>query len=128
MDNYYKPCRELDLCNALMAKHWDKQEYKECFEGHLALAEQGYPLAECQVGYFYLEGLGTEKDLQKALYWTRRAADHGDRDAQCNLGWMYEEGLGVEPDRKTAAEWYCLAARQDHDLAMEKCKEWKIEW
>lgn len=29
------------------------------------MAEQGYPLAECQIGYFYYEGLGVEKDLEK---------------------------------------------------------------
>ena len=46
---------------------------------------RGYPLAECQIGYFYYEGLGVEKDLEKALYWTRRAAEHGDRDGQYNL-------------------------------------------
>ena len=40
----------------------------------------GYPLAECQISYYYYDGLGAEKDLKKALYWTRRAVEHGDRD------------------------------------------------
>ena len=82
---YYKPCRELDICNELIEKYFNTQQYEKCFEGHLALAKQGYPLAECQIGYFYYDGLGVEKDLEKAVYWTRRAADHGDRDGQCNL-------------------------------------------
>ena len=124
--NYYKPCKELDICNELIEKYWNTEQYDKCFEGHLELAEQGYPLAECQVGYFYYDGLGVEKDLGKAWYWTQRAADHGDRDGQYNLAWFYEEGIGTEPDLEKAKHWYKLAALQDHDLAIEKCKELQV--
>lgn len=124
--SYYKPCPELDRCNELIDKYWESKEYDKCFAGHLPLAEQGYPLAECQIGYFYLEGLGVEKDLEKAFYWSRRAAEHGDRDGQYNLGCFYEEGTGTERDMEQAARWYREAARQDHDLAIEKCKELHI--
>ena len=62
-ESYYKPCRELDICNELIEKYFNTQQYEKCFEGHLILAEQGYPLAECQIGYFYYDGLGVEKDL-----------------------------------------------------------------
>ena len=64
-ESYYKPCRELDICNQLIEKYFNTRQYKKCFEGHLALAEQGYPLAECQIGYFYCDGLGVEKDYEK---------------------------------------------------------------
>ena len=77
---YYKPCRELDICNELIEKYFNTQQYEKCFEGHFALAEQGYPLAECQNGYFYYDGLGVEKDLEKAVYWTRRAAGNSDKE------------------------------------------------
>lgn len=122
-ENYYKPCRELDICNELIEKYFNTQQYEKCFEGHLALAEQGYPLAECQIGYFYYDGLGVEKNPDKAVWWTRRAADHGDRDGQCNLAWFYEDAIGVEHDMEQAAFWYRQAALQDHDLAIDKCKE-----
>ena len=124
---YYKPCRELDICNALIEKYFQTQQYEKCFSGHLALAEQGYPLAECQTGYFYYEGLGVEKDLAKAVCWTRRAADHGDRDGQYNLAWFHEEAIGVERDMEQAILWYRKAALQDHDLAIEKCKELGVD-
>ncbi len=124
--SYYKPCKELDQCNELIAKYWETKEYDKLFAGHLPLAEQGYPLAECQVGYFYLEGLGVEKDLSKALYWTERAAEHGDRDGQCNLAWFYEEAIGVPKDMEKAMYWYQQAALQEHDLAMEKCRKLNI--
>ena len=90
------------------------------------LAEKGYPLAECQIGYFYFEGLGTDKDNTKALYWTQRAADHGDRDGQYNLAWFYEEGIGTCVDTEKAKYWYLQAAKQDHDLAIEKCRELNV--
>ena len=125
--SYYKPCPELDICNELITRYFEKGDYGPCFEGHLELAEQGYPLAECQVGYFYHEGLGVEPNPEKALYWTQRAADHGDRDGQCNLAWFYEEGIHVSVDLDKAKHWYRLAALQNHDLAIEKCREYGIE-
>ncbi len=126
-DPYYKPCRELEICNKLIEKYFQNRQYRKCFEGHLALAEQGYPLAECQVGYFYYEGLGVEKDLAKAVRWTRRAADHGDRDGQYNLAWFHEDGIGVERDLEQAVFWYRKVALQNHDLAIEKCKVFGID-
>lgn len=122
-DNYYKPCAEFDICNELIEKYFKTEQYEKCFEGHFELAQKGYPLAECQVGYFYLDGLGVEKDISKALYWTQKAAEHGDRDGQFNLAWFYEEGIGVEKNTEKAQYWYKEAALQNHDLAIEKCKE-----
>lgn len=121
-DMYYKPCVEFDICNELIEKYFKTKQYEKCFKGHLELAHKCYPLAECQVGYFYLEGLGVEKDIVKAFYWTERAANYGDRDGQCNLAWFYEEGIGVEIDIEKAKFWYKKSALQGNDLANEKCK------
>ncbi len=91
------------------------EQYEKCFQGHLKLAEQGYPLAECQVGYFYYEGLGVGQDLEKAFYWTERAAVHGDRDAQNNLAELfYETGTVVERNIPKVMEWYKKAAEAGH--------------
>ena len=49
---YYKACPEFDRCNELIEKYWNTKQFEKCFEGHMELAEKGYPLAECQVGYF----------------------------------------------------------------------------
>ena len=125
-DNYYKPCVELDICKELITKYFETKQYEKCFEGHLELASKGYPLAECQIGYFYLEGLGVDKDVSKALYWTEHSANHGDRDGQYNLAWFYEEGIGVESDMEKAQYWYKQSALQSHNLAIEKCKKFGI--
>lgn len=126
---YYRPCKELDQCNRLMELYFQKGQYEACFQGHLALAEQGYPLAECQVGYFYCEGLGVERDLQKALLWTQRAAEHGDRDAQYNLAdCFYWPGCVVGMDVAEAGAWYRRAAEQGHPEARTKCRALGISW
>lgn len=125
--SYYKPCKELEICGKLIDKYWESKQYDKCFEGHLPLAEQGYPLAECQIGHFYFHGLGIEKDLEKAFYWTHRAAEHGDRDGQFNLAWFYEEAIGVEKDIERAKYWYKKSALQGQDLAVKKCKELGID-
>ena len=108
-------------CNELIEKYFLTEQYEKCFQGHLKLAEEGYPLAECQVGYFYYEGLGVERDLEKAFYWTERAAVHGDRDAQNNLAELfYETGTVAEKNLAKAMEWYKKAAEAGYSEAMKK--------
>ncbi|WP_022758417.1 GNAT family N-acetyltransferase [Butyrivibrio fibrisolvens] len=58
--------------------------------------------------------------MKKGLFYTRRAADHGDRDAQYNLGCLYEEGTAVEKDLGKAIYWFDQAAKQNHNLAIAK--------
>ena len=119
---YYAPCRELEICDSLFSQYWEAGEYGRIFSGLLPLAEQGYPLAECQVGYFYAQGLGVERDLDRALLWTRRAAEHGDRDGQFNLGCFYAEGTALARSMEQAARWSPRAARQGHAEAAERCR------
>lgn len=127
-NNYYKKCEELDICNELINKYWNTKQYDKCFIGHLELAKRtSYALAECQVGYFYLDGIGCKQDYKEALYWTERSAMHGDRDGQCNLAYIYENELGVKKDLEKIKFWYKQAALQNHELAIEKCKEYGIE-
>ncbi len=125
-ENYYKECEELRICDELIKKYFDTKQYEKCFEGHLELALKEYPLAECQVGYFYWAGLGVKKDLKKAFYWTELSATHGDRDAQFNVAKFYEDGTGVTSNTESAAKWYKKAALQDHDIAIKICKDLNI--
>jgi TPR repeat protein len=114
------------------------------------LADRGNDEAEDMVGYFLIEGEGTERnpgaaeryflrsagrgnetamselalyyslgmlgccrDPQKALYWTRRLAELGDRHGEIELMQAYARGEGVERDAKEAVKWAERAARQD---------------
>ena len=117
---YYKECAELDRCHALDV-YWENKEFEKWTKGYIEIADETeYPLADCQVGYAYLEGIGVPKEFEKGLFYSRRAADHGDRDAQYNLGCLYEEGTVVEKDLGKAIYWFDQAAKQNHNLAIAK--------
>lgn len=120
---YYKECAELDRCHTLDV-YWENKEFEKWTKGYIEIADETeYPLADCQVGYAYLEGIGVPKEFEKGLFYTRRAADHGDRDAQYNLGCLYEEGTAVEKNLGKAIYWFDQAAKQDHNLAISKMQK-----
>jgi TPR repeat protein len=85
MEHEYKDCPQLHEVDRLIHTYYEKGDYETCFAGCLKLAEEGYSLAQCQVGYFYYMGQGIEKNLQKAYEWTAKAAAQGDPDAPENL-------------------------------------------
>jgi len=117
---YYKECAEQDRCHALDV-YWENKEFEKWTKGYIEIADETeYPLADCQVGYAYLEGIGIPQNFEKGLFYTQRAANHGDRDAQYNLGCLYEEGTALEKDLGKASYWFDAAAMQDHDLAIVK--------
>ena len=67
------------------------------------------------LGLAAMDGLGGEKDPEKAREWFLLAADRGDITSQYELGRIYEEGIGVEKDLEAAVFWYEKAAvRKDH--------------
>ena len=54
---------------------------------------------------FYLNGYGCGKDYNKAFYWTKRAANHGDKDAMNNLSSFYSQGIGTDKNLDKAEYW-----------------------
>ncbi|PKC60436.1 kinase-like protein [Rhizophagus irregularis] len=60
----------------------------------------------------YTNGIGIEKNLEKAFYWYKKAAENGDKEAQFNLWVCYKEGIGVEKDEVKASYWYQKAVQQ----------------
>ena len=59
---YYKPCRELDICNELIEKYFNTQQYEKCFEVQSVSAELS---AVLQI-HGNLRQLQGEVDLVKA--------------------------------------------------------------
>lgn len=75
-------------------------------------AEQKNVDSLVKVGDYYLLGLGTQPDAEKAAAAYQAAADTmQSAQAMWNLGWMHENGIGIEQD-------FHLAKRH-YDLAME---------
>ena len=67
------------------------RNYKEALRWYRKAAEQGYSVAQFNLGVMYENGLGLPQDYIEALKWYRKAADQGIADAQNNLGLMYKK-------------------------------------
>ena len=77
-----------------------------------ALAEQGNPFAQNNLGVRYERGQGVAQSWEEAVKWYRKAAEQGNANAQCNLGWCYANGQGVAQSWEEAVKWYRKAADQ----------------
>ncbi len=89
-----------------------QQNYAEAVKWYHMAAEQGYAIAQNNLGECYYIGEGVDEDETEAIRWYRKAAEQGNAGAQCNLGWCYENGDGVVKDMTEAVSWYRKAAEQ----------------
>jgi len=60
----------------------------------------------------YYKGEGVPQDYNKAVEWSKKAAEQGFVEAQVRLAGVYYIGDGVPQDYKKAAEWHTRAAQQ----------------
>jgi hypothetical protein len=88
------------------------QDYAEAVRWYRKSAEQGYAMAQIDVGFMYQEGKGVPQDYAEAVRWYRKAADQGDAKAQYDLGFMYYQGKGVLQDYTEARRWYRKAGEK----------------
>lgn len=58
------------------------------------------------LGIFYLNGNGVEKDYLKARNYFELSSKLGNSNAYLNLGLLYSDGLGVKQDYLKAKEYY----------------------
>ena len=77
------------------------------------------------LGYCYDEGIGTEKNYEKAFECYYRCAKLSHPLGMANLAECYELGHGVIRDIKTALEWYKKAADAGVESAKEKLKKFE---
>lgn len=67
-------------------------------------ALQGYPEAQNNAGYMYINGEGTEVNLQKGLYWLTKAVNNGNKKA-INTIWQYYKWAGDTEQYIRAIQW-----------------------
>ncbi|WP_317319369.1 tetratricopeptide repeat protein, partial [Alistipes communis] len=60
-------------------------DYTEAVKWYRKAAEQGYAVAQFEMGWCYKHGYGVPKDLAEAKRWYRKAADAGNQDAKKHL-------------------------------------------
>ena len=79
-------------------------------------------LAQSNLGWMYLNGLGVEQNDSIAARWYQRAAEQGDARAQNNLGILYATGRGLPRNDMQAYGWFKLAAAQGYPDAARNQK------
>ena len=80
----------------------------------------GDPEALCNLGVAYLQGLGVEQDVTKAVELFSKAVELESTLGMVFLGNLYREGLGVEQDATKALELWRQAASLNNPQAILK--------
>ncbi|ERT01797.1 SEL1 protein [Sporothrix schenckii 1099-18] len=63
-----------------------------------------------KMGDYYLNGIGTDKNIDKAVQcYTGASEYHQSAQALYNLGWMHENGVGLDQDFHLAKRYYDIA-------------------
>ena len=83
------------------------------FDGAKAAAAKGDAAAQCQMGLFYMNGIGVDRDEDKAVEWLKKAAAQNHAQAQYNLGIYYAKFTDKEAVR-LAVKWLKAAVKQDY--------------
>ena len=89
-----------------------QQQMKEVLRLWEKAADQGYALAQYNLGLMYHSGRCVEKNHKKAFEWFEKAAEQGHVEAQHNLGTKYLDGKGVDQNVKKAVELFEKAAER----------------
>jgi eukaryotic-like serine/threonine-protein kinase len=100
------------------------KSYLDALSWYLKAAQQDWPDAQYRLGYMYEKGLGTEKDVPRAVKYYRSAASHDYPDAENVLGSLYAMGAdGVPQDNDEAFVWFQKAANQGSAKAQKNLGE-----
>lgn len=92
---------------------FEKEDYTTAFGLLEPIAVQGNPEVQCIVANMYHLGLGTVRDVQKAVKLYLASAAQGYRVASNNLGTIYLTGdYDVPVDQVLAKQWYLEARKQ----------------
>jgi hypothetical protein len=98
----------IGLCEQTHAPATPQKPFRERL---LESAQAGDADAQFELGKNYETGrIGLSKDLSRAQYWYRKAADQGDPFAEVSLGILFNFGKGVPRDYVQAYMWYERAA------------------
>ena len=87
------------------------------FKHYAKGAENGSPPAMNSLGMMYFKGIGTERDLKRALSEFLRSAFEGDKRGMMNAAFMYRYGYGTKKSAPEALKWYTRAAEAGHGSA-----------
>ncbi|MHC1789156.1 sel1 repeat family protein [Solidesulfovibrio sp.] len=84
--------------------------------GRLALAENGDPKAQCDVGIAYLNGRHVAQDYRRGLNWLTKSSDAGFAYARFVLADVYSRGYAGVPFNDELAYYYASLAAASSTL------------
>lgn len=108
----------LDTRQSMLSNILGLSETKSALMDNPALAlifytrssRQGNMDSLVKMGDYYLDGIGTDLDIDKAVKcYTGASEYHQSAQALFNLGWMHENGVGLDQDFHLAKRYYDLA-------------------
>ena len=111
---------DYEAARILLKSNPGEADARKGFQLMLKAANQDHLPAFAGVGYLYNVGMGTAKDLPKAIEWFRKAAEKGHAISQFNLGkLLVAEATPLQPgmqdlaaQHKEGLEWLRKAAEQ----------------
>ena len=80
-------------------------------------ADKGHLFCQYQIATMYENGIGTDKNPEKAFEYYTKAANQGHAISQTYLGGMYYFGFGIEKNLEKAFEYFEKAANQGHAIS-----------
>jgi len=83
-------------------------------------AELGVIVAQVNLAFMYLDGIGLPQSNEQAAQWFQKAAEKGNGEAQDNLGLLLKDGKGVTQNLVEADKWFILAGDKTNQEAIEK--------
>jgi hypothetical protein len=90
------------------------EDARKAFLLNLQAAESGMHDAVLAMGWFYLNGVGVERDDEQAQSWYRKSARQGEPMAMFSLGQMAFE----QKDYAEAMVWFRRAADKGHSRSL----------
>ena len=82
------------------------KEFEKHWQGLMAEAERNERAAIFEIGMLYENGVGVDKDMERASEFYLRAAELGMKEAQRKVAGWYERGENFERDLVKALIWY----------------------
>ena len=100
----------VDVCHSQLAQASSARDYREVYRCLSNLAIEGHAESQVLLARLYDEGLGVEKNLEKAFQWYEKSFENGHSEGALAVGWFYEKGEIVDRDLQEAMKMYEFSA------------------
>lgn len=98
----------------LAEEYYNNEEYEEAFRRYKILADKGSVDSQVFLGWMCQNGLGVQKDFDKAFTWYENAAKLGSSEGQFYLAKSYAR----HSEFTKAKDWYSKAAEKNYSPAI----------